>query len=295
MKLATIVIGVDFSEASERAVLWTARHFAPEAELVLVHALDVPEVPAFLRDDVARDDEPLDAARAGAADRLAELGRGIGHERTRAEVRNGPATEALQKSVRENGANVLVVGEHGVRGGFMEALGSTAERMLHTCTAPVLLARGMTEHPPRTLLVPLEEGGVTDVVLGWVAFLAKRFDARVELLHVLSSQLAGRVRLVSASGAARTLEEKLTVSTRQWLQRRAAQAGLDPQRTGEHVVIGEPRAEVIAAAARMTADLIIMGSRGSGTAGRLLLGSVAKSVLRGARRPVLVVSEHVAV
>src|SRR5690606_28649106 len=48
-RLEKVVAGIDFSDASVAAVRWTSRWFAPDAELILVHVLDVPKPPAFLR------------------------------------------------------------------------------------------------------------------------------------------------------------------------------------------------------------------------------------------------------
>jgi nucleotide-binding universal stress UspA family protein len=52
---------------------------------------------------------------------------------------------------------------------------------------------------------------------------------------------------------------------------------------------GDPAGEIIKAAAEHKADLIIMGSRGLGQIGGLILGSVSERVLHGARIPVLIV------
>jgi nucleotide-binding universal stress UspA family protein len=52
---------------------------------------------------------------------------------------------------------------------------------------------------------------------------------------------------------------------------------------------GEPSGEIIAAAAEAKADLIVMGSRGRGQIGGLILGSVSERVLHGAHVPVLIV------
>ncbi len=51
---------------------------------------------------------------------------------------------------------------------------------------------------------------------------------------------------------------------------------------------GEPSHEILAAAAEVKADLIIMGSRGLGQIGGLILGSVSEHVLHGAHIPVLI-------
>ena len=52
---------------------------------------------------------------------------------------------------------------------------------------------------------------------------------------------------------------------------------------------GEPAVEILKVADENRADLIIVGSRGLGMIGGLILGSVGERVLHGANRPVLVV------
>ena len=53
--------------------------------------------------------------------------------------------------------------------------------------------------------------------------------------------------------------------------------------------VGHAAEEIIRAAKKAKVDLIIMGSRGRGTIGSLLLGSVAQSVLSASEVPVMVV------
>jgi len=52
---------------------------------------------------------------------------------------------------------------------------------------------------------------------------------------------------------------------------------------------GDPAGEIIKAAEAVSADVIVMGSRGLGQLGGLILGSVSERVLHGARVPVLIV------
>jgi nucleotide-binding universal stress UspA family protein len=52
---------------------------------------------------------------------------------------------------------------------------------------------------------------------------------------------------------------------------------------------GEPSVEIIEKAREHKADLIVMGSRGLGQIGGLILGSVSERVLHGAHVPVLIV------
>ena len=52
---------------------------------------------------------------------------------------------------------------------------------------------------------------------------------------------------------------------------------------------GEPGESIVAAAEAEDADLIVMGTRGLGKVGRLILGSVSDAVIRQGRWPVVVV------
>ncbi|HEX5504747.1 MAG TPA: universal stress protein [Thermomicrobiales bacterium] len=56
----------------------------------------------------------------------------------------------------------------------------------------------------------------------------------------------------------------------------------------EHLVNGHPVAAIVDLAAVVQADLIVLGSRGLGPVGRLVLGSVSEGVAHHATRPVLV-------
>jgi nucleotide-binding universal stress UspA family protein len=53
--------------------------------------------------------------------------------------------------------------------------------------------------------------------------------------------------------------------------------------------MGEPAVAILEKAREYKADLIVMGSRGLGQIGGLILGSVSERVLHGAHVPVLIV------
>jgi nucleotide-binding universal stress UspA family protein len=56
-----------------------------------------------------------------------------------------------------------------------------------------------------------------------------------------------------------------------------------------HVVMGEPAPAIIAEADAINADAVVIGSRGHGAVGSLLLGSVARDVLETSKASVWVV------
>jgi nucleotide-binding universal stress UspA family protein len=57
------------------------------------------------------------------------------------------------------------------------------------------------------------------------------------------------------------------------------------------LLVGDPADEIVAYADSLGVDLIVIGSRGLGAFGRMILGSVSRGVLRESRRPVLVFRE----
>jgi nucleotide-binding universal stress UspA family protein len=57
-----------------------------------------------------------------------------------------------------------------------------------------------------------------------------------------------------------------------------------------HLVMGAPVDAILDLAEEIGADLVVMGSRGHGPLGRLILGSVSEGVVHHATRPVLVLS-----
>ena len=60
-------------------------------------------------------------------------------------------------------------------------------------------------------------------------------------------------------------------------------------RVTTHLLVGDPAHEIAAYADSQDADMIVVGSRGHGAIASALLGSVSRGVLRGSKRPVLVV------
>jgi nucleotide-binding universal stress UspA family protein len=136
-----IVVGVDGSVPSERAVQWCAAH-APSfgAEVIVVHAIDVPISLAMgpyyaapeltpqqreeLRDVVGRDwCKPL--ADAGVAYRLALV--------------NGRPAAAIIQTARNVQADLVVCGRRG-HGGFAELLlGSTSHQLSHHLDRPLVI------------------------------------------------------------------------------------------------------------------------------------------------------------
>jgi nucleotide-binding universal stress UspA family protein len=295
MRVQRVVVGVDFSEPSVAAVRWTARELARDAELVLVHAVDVPEAPSFLRGRFPPRETLTGTAREGADRKLRELSASLGVQRIWLEVREGRADEVIAAVAAEYRADLVITGAHGERGGILKPLGSTAERVARDASAPLLLAREPLPAKPAIVLVAMDDDGLTPALQQWTTFVAARFDAAVTGFHVVSETVVGTLVSLAAivSGTPEPEIPSLGLALEDanvWMGELVAH-GLDRTRTRGEVAYGDPAHEIVAAAERLSAQLIILGRHRAGGVRRTLLGSVAGRVLRAAPCSVLVVSE----
>ncbi len=290
MRLERIVIGVDFSAASEAAASWIAHSFAPESEIVLLHVIELPRYPAFLRGRLLSDEERVRTARERATERLEAFASKLNAKRVQSLVHEGRPDDRIARVATELNADLVVVGEHGQRRVLGAALGSTAERLVCCSPVPVLLARGLPAGPPKRILAPLDESDIAMRAGEWARLLAEAFAADVVALHVLSPALFGPVSAVSSERRAYEFREDYLEQGKEWLRQRLDSMGLSRDRAEAIVVYGEPRHEILAAQQRFDIDLVVMGSRGAGAVSRALLGSVASAVLREASCPVLVIT-----
>jgi nucleotide-binding universal stress UspA family protein len=125
----------------------------------------------------------------------------------------------------------------------------------------------------------------------FVARLAKE-TRRVDLLVVN----VGHVPAVALGGPGAgamvdfgVLEEGLERAGREILDSTARElTGVDAEIATEYRR-GDPAGQILEAAGAKNVDLIVMGCRGLGQLGGLILGSVSERVLHGAHTPVLIV------
>ncbi len=286
-----IAVGIDFSESSVAAATWAARELARDAELILVHVIHDPPSPSFLREHYPRE-TLLDLARAGAEQRLRELGRSIAMGLVWTEVRVGRPEEELARVASEYEARLIVLGRHGERAGLRNRLGTTAERVLAWDAAPVLVMAEEATAAPRTMLVAIDDSDAAAPVLRWTRELAQRFKAKATLLYVVPPQVFSNVSVpvewLSSPTVTLANQEMLQEAAMTWLRTRIAKTAsesiIEPA-----AVVGFPASTILDEAVARGSDLIVMGSRGKSTTRRLLLGSVSSSVLHSAPCSVLVV------
>jgi nucleotide-binding universal stress UspA family protein len=133
-------------------------------------------------------------------------------------------------------------------------------------------------HLPRKILLATD--GSEDAELAGLAAAKLSVEAGAEL-HVVHAWQSVPHPVVDAESyeeeAARILREQAE---------RVADAGAAVREA--HLVMGPPVDAILDLGEEIGADLLVVGSRGHGRLGRLILGSVSTKVLRLAEGPVLV-------
>ena len=140
---------------------------------------------------------------------------------------------------------------------------------------------------PRTILVPTDFSEHADHALEYAAGLAARLDAKVHLIHAITIPSAGMPEMGIAYGALSI--ETLTKQAQAALDAREARYRDRITLAPVRLEVGDARDVIDRAAADVGADLIVMGTHGRRGIRRMLLGSVAESVVRSAPCPVLTI------
>ena len=138
-----------------------------------------------------------------------------------------------------------------------------------------------------TILVPSDFSECSDAALRYGLELARRFDARLHLLHVVQDPLT---QPWAAEGFSAPLFEAVEKWQREAKARLAAAIPLsDVGRVTVSATVAWPYAEILRYAAANDVDLIVMGTHGRSGVSHMLLGSIAERVVRHAPCPVLTV------
>lgn len=118
--------------------------------------------------------------------------------------------------------------------------------------------------------------------------IAALYKARITALHVLSPIFLAVPGMATSSSGGSVAESEIERLRKETADRfeAASAAGVELDIL---VDVGQPAARILNRATSLPADLIVMGTHGTGGFERLVLGSVTEKVLRKAACPVLTV------
>lgn len=141
------------------------------------------------------------------------------------------------------------------------------------------------------IMVPVDESRPSINSLAVAAGMARESGATVVLTHVVATRWAGD-DVSEARRAYGGMFEDLEQAGKKSLDRLAENDTFDGLEVEKRLLYGDPAKALIEAADRENIDLIVMGSRGRGSWGQMLLGSVSQRVIHDAKVPVVIVPPH---
>ena len=201
--------------------------------------------------------------------------------RARGEVRTivrGDVARTLLQSAAWFDADMVVLGSHGRSelGGLL--LGSVGQRVAAGTGAAVMLVHGEPERASRRwrrrlcrVLLAVDHGERAEAAVQAALGLCREHRAAVTVVHVHS--------VFESPGYARRYVASIAD--------RFAGAGVDARAESLAAALPGVPVQIAEAAERANADVIVIGSRRRGELAAILLGSVARELVRLTTRPVL--------
>lgn len=221
--------------------------------------------------------------------------------RTRPWLLEGDVPSALDKLVKSENVDLVIMTSHGYGGLTRLWLGSTADKLIRRLNVPVLVIHPVPETSIvpagiQRILVPLDGSSLSASVLDLAGNVARMFHAEIVLTTIaepvpsLTLPAPFPVGVTSIPPALLALEEERYTAGEAYLDATRDQLRSEGFRAESQMLSGRKAAtQIVELARRERCDLIMMATHGTGGLDRALLGSVADRVVRRATVPVLVV------
>jgi len=139
---------------------------------------------------------------------------------------------------------------------------------------------------PKVILVPVDFSPNAEQALDYACELASKLGAAVHMVHAITT-LPAALQVALTEDIVQNLVNAHTEALEKLAAARQGAASFGKAT----VEVGDPRDTIVAAAKKIDADLIVMGTHGRRGLSRVVMGSVAEDVIRHAPCPVLTVRE----
>lgn len=286
-----LVVGVDGSGYSDKAVRWAAREAAMrELRLTLVHAVAIP-APTWPAAPMAAELHDLYEADAQAIlDEAVEIVQDATTEGGPPDIKRqlffyGPVPTLVDMS---KDADMVVVGARGLGNVRRVLLGSVSTGLIHHAHCPVAVIHDEASLPSRPTRAPVLlgiDGSPASEVATAIAFEeASLRGTGLVALHAVSDTEAAHIPSKEWSAGLSAAGEMLVERLAGWQKRY-------PDVSVHRVVVnGRPAAHLLDHSE--AAQLVVVGSHGRGGFAGMLLGSVSSAVAQASRTPVIVARSH---
>ena len=300
-----VLLGIDFSRDSKNANGFLSKiRFSPRSKLFLFHAASTEEVfslPRAMLGDLGKLRENALRKAHQSLEKIREQFSDSGLATQVVIKEKNPGKEILS-FLERNGIDLAVVGTRGISGLKRFLLGSVSEWILQEAPCSVLIVRGSARRAYGGMRVLMATDGSADaqVALKFLNQLTFPANSQIVLFHVIEptdyTVVQNDYALLNLGTSARLDLEAVSKDIRHRVNQASQTLLKDAQKRLKHkkvkiekIPTGFSAEEIIKAASRFRADLIVVGSRGLTGLKRRFLGSVSSKVARHAPCPVLVV------
>jgi nucleotide-binding universal stress UspA family protein len=281
-----ILLAIDSAKGIETVIREAARRPWPaRSEFRILHVVDIPGLGRFgaLIDDEKRRGQELVKK---AADEFGKTG-----SKASTEVLVGFPRKAITEYAKEWGANLILVGSHGLNAIERFLLGSVAQAVIRTAHCSVEVVRPKTkaaEPAGRRMKILLGTDGSECAAAAAKAVAERPWPEGSEVKMISAVQLLVPGNEISTSSSAPVYPTSLLEEVWNDARARAQDAVAEARKTlesagikiasGETTPDGDPRIVLTDLAKAWDADLIVLGSHGRRGIDRVLMGSVSESV-----------------
>jgi nucleotide-binding universal stress UspA family protein len=284
-----VLLATDGSDDARKATIWLRDLPLPAESTIRIlgvaplphSALDIPPVREF-------NEAQVQAVRH-AADRAHAV---LGNANAEVRVVEGEPRETIVRDACDWPADLTVVGARGLSPMGRFLLGSVSTAVLHGAPGAVAIVRGAPRRPRRILVACDGSAHAFDAIRLLRALHLGR-GTTVRVLGVVAPLVlpAGGPEMLALpwppTDTAFIEEQKSALS--EVLARAEAELGPEIGAVDRWIVVGHPASEIVTAAEKTGADLVVVGARGLGAFGRFMLGSVSDRVVHHAPCAVVVV------
>lgn len=210
---------------------------------------------------------------------------------------DGSVASTLARCIETHAFDLVVMTTHG-RGGLERAwLGSVADALVRCSPVPLLLVRPGAHAPDivqparfKRILIPLDGSALSEQILSPALEIGKLMGAEYTLLRAVEPfVMVGYAPLAQVSRLDLKMSQEALDGAQRYLTRVAERLQAEGFTIRTRALQAtHPAAAILDEAHRQDTDLIAMTTHGRSGIARLLLGSVADKVLRGAALPMLV-------
>jgi nucleotide-binding universal stress UspA family protein len=277
------------------------------ASLMLLH-VHVPLAVVYA-DGVTAFDEALDRQLKEQKQAYLEITarrlRGMSPVTVHSELLEGETADAIRAAATGRNVDLVVMTTHG-RGPLGRFwLGSVADELVRHLPVPLLLLRPGENSPDyrqepllKRVLLPLDGSALAEQMIEPAVALGSLMEAHYTLLRVIKPVLPPAYKLQGASltelaesvlKQIETIQDSLHREAQDYLERVAAPLRARSLHVQTRVVVEQqPGIAILHEAKASDIDVIALETHGRRGITRLVLGSVADKVIRGASCPVLV-------